>query len=654
MKKVYLNEYNILLDKTAYLPYSTGLLAAYAKTKAVINNNYEFMPIFYALKPPQEIAASYQDPAVAAFSVSTWNEQLSLKVAEEIKQKFPNCLIIFGGASVPFYPEEYFSKYPFIDVAVRGEGERSFASILERFIESRDFSGIAGVSFRLAGSGQCVRNNNDQLVLPDENLDIFPSPYLSGIFDQLMTLDFQWQAILETNRGCPFLCSYCFWGQGGLSRKVQFFSLERIKKEIDWCAKHEIEYIFCADGNFAMFDRDVEIARYLVKAKQKYGYPERFRVNYAKTTDAKVIKAATILHKHKLEKAITVSLQSFNKQALENVKRTNMKMNTFKALQERFKDANVATYTELILGLPGETYESWVQGLEETLKNGISNDIFVYLLQIYPNTELADPQYQNRFGLKYVRMPLNEGHGAVRNQDIPCEYENVVVGSKDMPSDDWKQAAVVSWLTQALMSLKLGYFILLYLVDKFNLRYVDFIDYLAKKQAPVSCKNLNNTIEELYSLAGSIIKGDSRTVVMPEFGSIYWEPEESFYLKAIENKENFYADLEAALSAFLHKAKIDFDSSEIKELMNYQRIRVPQIEKLISSSFNFNYNFPLYFGNFFTKDRSMVKKESVRLDYSEPRDFSCDRKAFAREIILFGRKGNRMLQSVKFKEAKYV
>ena len=66
-----------------------------------------------------------------------------------------------------------------------------------------------------------------------------------------------------------------------------------------------------------------------------------------------------------------------------------------------------------------------------------------------------------------VRMPLNEGHGAIRSPDIPVEFEQVVVGTYSMPLVEWKKAVVVSWLMQAFVGLKFGYFIVLYLTDRF-------------------------------------------------------------------------------------------------------------------------------------------------------------------------------------------
>lgn len=647
-KKVYLNEYNILLDNTAYLPYSTALLQAYAQKQPQLKKNYEFMPIIYARQAVDEIVKAYDNPQVAAFSVSLWNEQLSLSVAETIKAKFPECLVVFGGASVPFFPEDYFSRHKFIDVAIRGEGERAFSAVLERYLDSRDFGTIGNVSYRDPKTGLCVRNAQAQPLVADNNLDIFPSPYLEGVFEPLMVGGLKWQAVLETNRGCPFLCSYCFWGQGGLSRKVVFFGLERIRQEIDWCGRQKIAYIFCADGNFGMFERDLKITDFLVETKTKYNFPERFRVNYSKTTDERVISVASVLHKHKLEKSITMSLQSYNEQALSNVKRKNIKMKVFHVLQERFKAADVSTYTELILGLPGETDKSWEDGMETCLQNSINNDIFVYLLQIYPNTELADPQYQKKHGIKFVHIPLNEGHGAVRSAGIPAEYENVVVASNVMSEEDWKKSAVLSWLVQAMMGLKLGYFILIYLADRYRIKYLDFIKYLAAKKMPWDCNFLKKLIKNAYALADSIISGNSRTAVLEDFGCIYWEPEEAFYLKVIEDKDGFYDELLIAIKDFLKKIDEDFNVKEVEEVLKYQRLRVPQLTLPKMDNSYFEYNVAQYYEDYFTPNKCSLKKLANAVTLDGAKDFKADKKTFAREIILFGRKSNRMLYPVKW------
>lgn len=646
--RIYLNEYNILLHNTAYLPYSTALLQAYAQEQRRLKDVCEFMPIIYARQEVGAIVKMYDNPRVAAFSVSIWNEQLSLAVAAKIKAEFPDCLIVFGGSAVPFFPEEYFSKYSFIDVTVRGEGERAFSAVLERYLDSRDFGGIGNVSYRDPKTGRCVRNDNIYPPVPGGDLDIFPSPYLDGVFSPLMAGGLKWQAILETNRGCPFLCAYCFWGQGGLSRKVSFFGLERVRREIEWCGRHNIDYVFCADGNFGMFERDLQIAGFLVEAKAKYGFPDKFRVNYSKTTDDRVIKVASVLHKNKLEKSITMSLQSYSEIALSNVRRKNIKNETFRTLQDRFKEADISTYTELILGLPGETYRSWADGIDTCLRSGINNDIFVYLLQIYPNTEMARPDYQKKYGLRFVRVPLNEGHGAVRAADIPPEYEDVVISSDYMPLEDWKRSAMFSWLAQAMAGLKLGYFMLIYAVDRYGVRHIDFLEYLAAKKMPAECAFLRGLMDWLYSLADSIAAGKARTLILEDFGNIYWEFEEAFYLRAMEGKDDFYADMLIAFKDFLKGVKPGFDAAEAEEIVKYQRLRVPELGKLKPERALFEYNVPEYFEKYFSPDKCSLRRSAAAADLYEAKDFNGDKKTFAREMILFGRKSNRMLYPVKW------
>src|SRR3989344_2775141 len=134
-RRVYFNEYNVLMEGTAYLPIVSGLLRAHAETFDLLKQSYEFMPFFFYRDIPQCILPHYDNPSVAAFSVSMWNEQLNLQIAEAVKRKFPDCLIVFGGPHVPHHPEEYFKEHSFVDVAVRGEGEESFSEILIRNLE---------------------------------------------------------------------------------------------------------------------------------------------------------------------------------------------------------------------------------------------------------------------------------------------------------------------------------------------------------------------------------------------------------------------------------------------------------------------------------------------------------------------------------------
>ena len=238
---VFFNEYNLLMGSggVTYLPLVSGILSANAKKNVKIKNNFKFHKFIFHPETPENIIKNYykEIPHIAVFSIAMWNEQLCLRVAKILKEKFKT-LIIFGGASCPHQPDEYFKNYPFIDVAIRAEGEDAFNEILLRYlVDKSNFSKIPNVAFRDQKSKKCIINYEKFPFVKD--LDIYPSPYLEGEFDYLVkdVNNHNYQAIIETNRGCPFLCTYCYWGKGGNTTKYRFHSLERVFAEIDWVAK---------------------------------------------------------------------------------------------------------------------------------------------------------------------------------------------------------------------------------------------------------------------------------------------------------------------------------------------------------------------------------------------------------------------------------
>lgn len=646
--KIYLNEYNVPMGNTVYLPLVSGLLRAFAETFSMITDNYEFMPFMFRRGSVETLLDQYQSPAVAAFTLSMWNEQLNLQLASEVKRRFPDCLIVFGGPQVPHRPQDYFKKYPFVDVAVRGEGEDSFAEILIRYTETNDFSAIPGISWRHPETDECVYN--EELRPIRKNLDEFPSPYLEGLYDNLFTThdDLRFQAILETNRGCPFPCTFCFWGQGGLNTRMRFHSVERVAQEFEWCAKHEIEYIFNADANFGMYKQDFEIAQRMVEIKSQYGYPDKFRSCFGKNTDDKIFEVATLLHTQGLEKGITLARQSNTADVLVNIKRKNIKLETYRSLQARFDAIDIPVYTEMILGLPGETYESWVEGIEDILESALRNQLFIYMCQVYPNTELADPDYRERFGLVTQQIPLHEVHASIRTEEGIEEYEHIIVETNMMPADDWERAVIFSWVTMLFHSMKLGFFLLSYLADRVGMRFTDLICYICESELPDG-SILAKELEYYREQVEFIRSGHGRCRVMPEYGEIYWDEEEASFLRISSQLDQFYMELEELIRRYLDGNGLDYESAELAEAIQYQRLRIPghYIPEVVE--YEFNYNFPEYYETRFLPEPTPFQKDNQILTLI-PKEFEGDKLRYARETILWGRKSSTMLTNVTWRQ----
>lgn len=650
-RNVYFNEYNLRMGRMCYLPIVSGMLRAYAETSERVRTAYRFMPFIYHLDSLPNILAKYTAPPdVAAFSLSMWNEQLNLRVAEEVKRRWSECLIVVGGPQVPHEPAVYCAQHPFLDVAVRAEGEEPFRAILERRLAGDDFSGIPNVSWRDPATGE-VHTNCGQWPFK-KSLDDYPSPYLAGLYDDLMAAqdeNLEFQAIIETNRGCPFPCTFCYWGRGGLTRRYRFHDQGRVFAEIEWAGRNRIRYLFNADSNFGMHERDTEIAQFIVETKQKFGYPEKFRTCYGKNTDEKIFRIGSLFHRHRLEKGITLARQSNDPQVLRNIRRQNIRMETYSNLQMRFNDEEIPIYTELILGLPGETVESWTRGLNELLTAGLKNQLFIYNCQIYPNTELNDPEYRRRFGIVTRRIELNEIHGSVRDSSWVTEFEEMIIGTDAMPHRDWRRMAVLSWLTMLFHSMKIGYFVLIHLLDRYGVRPSDLLLHLADERFPADQGELLRRELREYRriLDRMVIERKGRGTVMREYGGIYWDVEEASFLRIAENLDRFYDELRAVIADFLAGRGIDFDERTLREVIRYQRARIPSCDPPPAVEHAFEWNLPEYFQTRFTSHPVELCGTPQRMR-CRPVDFAGDRERFARETILWGRKSGTMLVPVEW------
>lgn len=641
MKQVVFNEYNIRMEKSAYLPIASGLLRAYAETHPDIASNYEFMPFNYHMDSMTNIMARYSEPSVAAFSVSMWNEQLNIAVASEAKRRWPDCLIVFGGPQVPQHPQAYFRQHPFIDVSVRAEGEEAFTKILLRNLESRNFDGLSGVSWR--NGNDCVRNTVESHQPKD--LDMYPSPYLEGLFDEIMaTSGMEMQAIIETNRGCPFPCSFCYWGQGGLSRKYRFHGIERVAKEIEWAAKNKIRYLFNADSNFGMHKRDEEIAQILIDTKKKYGFPEKFRTCFGKNADERIYHIASRLHDADLEKGITLAIQSNNATVLKNINRQNIKMTAYQELQRKFNAKNVPVYTEMILGMPGETMETWKQGIEDLLQSGLKNQLFVYLCQVFPNTEMFEPEYQKRFGIKTNRIELNEIHGAIRYADLTTEYEDIIVTTDSMPLSMWREMVMFSWMTMVLHSLKIGFFVMLYLVHRHGLKFTDFIAFACQYEKG---DLLQNEKREFNAQIDRLLDGKGRGRIVAGYSPIYWDEEEASFLRISEKLDAYYVEFDTMVRHYLTGRGIKYDKDEVADVVYYQRLRIPTVNDMAACIQSFTHNVPEYFDRIMTEPVSLEKRMQTMTVYA--RTYNGDKQRFAKETLMWGRKSGTIMTKAVWK-----
>src|SRR6185437_4725845 len=430
-----------------YLPYSVALLEGYARRKAPDPSRYRFRLPIYKRIGINAAVEQLVDCDIVGFSTYVWNGEISLEIARRLKARRPNILIVFGGPHVPDQPEGFLRANPCIDLAVHNEGEQVFLRLLEMY-PARDWAELPSVSF-IAPDGSFTRKPNGGRF---RDLDEVPSPFLEGDFDAVMRANPEehWIGLWETNRGCPFQCTFCDWGSA-TAGKVTKFGMERLLAEVDWFSRNKIEYIFCCDANFGIQKRDIEIAQYVAKVKAATGYPVALSVQNTKNATERAYQTQKILSDAGLNKGVALSMQSVDMTTLEAIKRDNISLDTYMELQRRFTRDKVETYSDLILALPGETYDSFVDGVQLLIETGQHNRIQFNNLSILPNAEMGDPAYQKKYGMETIESKIINIHGErVELEDDVPEVQQLVIATAAMPREAWQRTRAFCWITALL------------------------------------------------------------------------------------------------------------------------------------------------------------------------------------------------------------
>lgn len=619
--------------RAAYLPYAVGLLTAYAFSDEKIKSEYCFKRFIFTRENTDEAVASLENPAFVGFSNYIWNTCYNLVLAEKIKKKFPDCVIVFGGHNIP--PDNSFlEKYSFIDFLVHGEGEEATRSILLELLKDKpDFSAVNNISYRVS---ETENVKNPTVVLEKTE---YPSPYLEGYFESIFeeNPDMQLDAILETSRGCPRSCAYCDWGCN--NSKIRMFPMERVLAEIDWMVEHKVKFIWGADSNFGAFKRDMEIVDYLIDKREKTGYPERLRINYAMNNPETVFEISTKLERFGLSKeGATISFQSLSPVVLENIGRRNMSMEKFSELLKLYKKNGITTYSELILGLPGETYESFCKGFGELLAAGQHRLITVYNCELLPNSPMAQPEYMKKHGIKTAEIEALVAH--IKADEEVREKTVYVIGSNTMSVEDWIKSHIFSNLTEGLHHGGILKYISAYLYYEKGIAYDKFYDSVLSYVAGNEKSVLRPAYDFIYNYYKAISEESPIELYSNElFGEVTWVPKKVAHLATIPYIDEFYREIRPSLLKH-----VDEDIAD--ELIEFQKTMLKQPSRN-NFSVEFRRDWASYFENALSGDYMPLEEKRIRISVNNE-VHRTDWKDYALEAVWFGVNGITMNPDVKY------
>src|SRR5580658_4888544 len=438
---IYLGDltYTTLSLATDAFPLNIGFIAAYAEKR--FGNEINLRLFKYVEDLDQAI--QQKPPDVLGLSNYPWNFNLGLQFFRMTRAVSPQTICVMGGPNIPLDDSarsQFIKRNPLIDFYAYLEGEEAFAALLARALETgadrlkMKANPIDGFIHRLSDTDVMKG-----IMLPRRRtLDEIPSPYLTGFMDKFF--DGKLSPMMETNRGCPFSCTFCHEGNQLIS-KVNFFSIERVKEELDYIAAAVkrapilISNLTFADPNFAMYERDFEIVEHIERIQQKQNWPRSIFASTGKNKKERIAKA---LRKLNGSMSMWMSVQSMDPVVLKEIKRDNISTSQMMALASVYQELSLPTFSEIILGLPGDSYERHLRSLSDLVESGI-DVVETYTCMLLNGTELITPfsRATHKIGSHFRILPRD--FAKLHNGRIAVEIEEVVSSTRTMSFEDYRE-----------------------------------------------------------------------------------------------------------------------------------------------------------------------------------------------------------------------
>jgi len=397
--KVYLADlvHNFIQSMDNWMvPLSALLIASY--TKAALGEQVEILVFKFADRLLETIKKN--PPDIIGLSNYCWNFELNKIILQFVKEHNVSTVTVMGGPNITPAASKMTEllKCTDCDYYVIGAGEHPFKSLVKAALDPRidnlklhESKELHSIWYLDPITKQAVFKPAIHMIT---NLDEIPSPFQND-----MAKEFLIQGLIpmiETQRGCPFRCTFCSWDN--TAKHIHKYSIERIKADIDYCRRHSTdERLMINDPNFGLFgDRDLEIAKIIRNSKDYYGWPEKVIINWGQAKSDITFQAAEIL---KGMATLRQSSQSLNPRVLRNINRKNISDEEWKKFASFCKRNGVESFGELIIPLPGETLETYLSALRYFFNLGL-DCINTNTLMLLKGAEIDKPQERERYKMQ--------------------------------------------------------------------------------------------------------------------------------------------------------------------------------------------------------------------------------------------------------------
>lgn len=366
-----------------------AFLVAHARRDPLVRRRVDFHIRQFSAQEPVEVMIEEilgVGAAVIGFSCYVWNYTVLEQMIPILKRLRPETLIVLGGPQVLNQEHEVFAAMPDVDLLVYRDGEPAFADLVRQLAEgTRDWTAVGGALVRTPGGVVDTLAAKRTLKFAE-----VASPYLDGIItgrhDNLF---------METYRGCPYSCAFCAWG-GDEGPMNDLLPLERVKAELEVMRGMGAFTLGFFDSNFNQPPSRSESIFDAILAAEEFKVVglSVFAQTLKESLAAKLATRATF---------IGVGLQSSDVavNALMTRHFVNEKMVAGLNLLQKHR---INYVMQVIVGLPGDTYQSIVSTLRYALEFEPPT-LDAFRLMVLPGTEYR--RRAGELGLVYEQRPYH-------------------------------------------------------------------------------------------------------------------------------------------------------------------------------------------------------------------------------------------------------
>ena len=324
------------------------------------------------------------EPRLVGLTATTVSVGSAAGIAGMIKTESPNCTTVIGGPHVTLMPEETLLRFPCFDIAVIGEGERTFTELVCTLDNGRwDLEGIRGLAFRR--NGKIIQTEQRPFI---EDLDSLPLPAwdllgnLRSNYRQSVARSHTKHSIgIVTSRGCPGKCRFC--ARAVFGNRLRAFSADRVLELFSILEKdHNMDGVVINDDNFVVFKKRLRrICGELSKRRKKFLWSCFARVDHVDRETLGTMYAGGC-------RSISFGIESGN-QAILDAMGKGISLGQIERAVFEARRAGLFTTGYFILGYPGETPAT----IEDTIAFAgalpLDNVLYSYATP-YPGTEFYD------------------------------------------------------------------------------------------------------------------------------------------------------------------------------------------------------------------------------------------------------------------------